>query len=165
MKSLNKDRTQATNKLYKFVNKITPLIQNVLEQGYEIKKDGSFYQKTNDQIKAIIDKHIDRNSQRCWIQSDKYTTYLKFDTWFKDGAHTCEYVADSKYLIHKDFSLMDDVYTSMCISPYLTEPIKTLTHKQVTKKHAKIQSLQKKIASLKDEISAQKKNSYTYLGN
>jgi len=159
-----KARTEHTNKLNKYINKIVPEVMNILKEGYELKNDGTLYKKYNDKIYNIINKNKPSNI-RCYLDSSKNSGYLKIDIYNQEGFNT-RYIKDYVYLWSNDTawnSLKSEFYIkeSKLSTSFIKRPIKTL--KQVINTINKINKLDNKRALIYDKILDVKKGFNNYL--
>ena len=147
MRKAQIDRIKNTNILNKYINKTMIKINKRLEKGYNLKKDGSLYEKDHKDIYNIINKNKPRNI-RCFINSNKYSSWLQTDIY---------YSSKSDY----DHSMMHTTYIKQDLYLFDTEKefksnnhkFKTKTNKQIQTALSKKIKLQNKIENLQSELS------------
>ena len=159
-----KARTEHTNKLNKYINKVVPEIMELLKEGYELKNDGTLYKKYNDKIYNIINKNKPSNI-RCYLDSSKNSGYLKMDIYNSEGFQT-RYIKDYVYLWSNETkwdSLKSEfyIYESSLSTSFIKRPTKTL--KQVINTINKINKLKEKKALIYEKILNVEKGFNNYL--
>ena len=168
MNELIKDRIQArtehTNKLNKYINKVIPEIMDILKEGYELKNDGTLYKKYYDKVYNVINKNKPLNI-RCYLDSSDYSGLLQIDIYNQEGFNT-RYIKDYVYLWTNDRewnSLKSDFYIkeSKISTSFIKKPIKTL--KQVINTINKINKLKNKKTLIDNKILDTGKGFNNYL--
>tara|TARA_Y100000310_G_C20532538_1_gene739217 strand:+ start:527 stop:1087 length:561 start_codon:yes stop_codon:yes gene_type:complete len=183
MKNRQIDRINNTNILNKYLNKIIPLLNKRLSEGYKLKKDGSLYGKDSTDIYAILNKNKPNNI-RVWINSDKYRTDLHCDIHYNqsmegevaDYLKSCfvTYIKQDLFLFgtnytHNEFAPYNKVGGNVVYLPMEKEfkPIKTKfkikTTKQIEKTLNKKSILESKIEKLTSELSNLKNDNNNFL--
>ncbi len=155
MKTLNQRRTKAVNELRKVINKMMPKAYELLKDGFQIKKDGSLYQKQVTALREIFLKHQTSKSQQYWLEESNYNVLMRFKTSYYDTEEkrSCSYADEHQYIIRHDYSLMSDSIKSSELLAFNTKHFPTFTEKQVENKYNKIRNIEKKIKILQDSIS------------
>ena len=153
------DRTNATNKLNKYINKVIPKIMDILKNDIELKNDGTLYKKCNDKIDNIIGYKKRPKNIRCYIDQNKYHGCLMFDISFKTSQFSNDYIKDYVYLWTNKQNWQDDkgdfiINKTDLSTSFIKRPIKTLKQvlnviNKTNKLNAKIELLNSKKNDLK----------------
>ncbi len=167
MNELIKDRIQArtehTNKLNKYINKVIPEIMDILKEGYELKNDGTLYKKYYDKVYNVINKNKPLNI-RCYLDSGMNSGYLKIDIYNQEGFNT-RYIKDYVYLWSNDNSWNEKneyyIKESKLSTSFIKRPIKTLN--QVINTINKINKLKNKKSLIDIKILDTEKGFNNYL--
>lgn len=156
-------RVLTTNKLNKYINKITPKIIKVLNENLNVKKEGDMNKKCKD----IIYNDILKNNPvgiSVWFDCSKYSGWLNFKTSFTSDLWSCNYIEENVYLwnnktdwINSDFIITD----TEIIKEFKPKKIKSF--KSVLNVINKTNSIKNKIESLNNKISELEKNYRNFL--
>ena len=157
MKTVQIDRINNTNILNKYLNKTMIKINNRLEKGYNLKKNGSLYEKDHKDIYNIINKNKPKNI-RCFINSTKYSSWLQTDIYYSSQSDYDPAMQHTTY-IKQDLYLFD---TSTDFKSN-NHKFKTKTNKQIQTALNKKIKLQNKIENLQSELSKLKFENHNFI--
>ena len=132
-------RIKKTNELNKFLSLVIPAINKRLEQGYKLNKNGEFFKKDLDDLKAIIDSLKTKNI-RCWFECNIYSIWLKADIYGMGGIG---YLKQDHFLLDngKEFKPNNNI-----------ERFAQKSKAKVQKDMEKKRKLEKKIDDLKSQL-------------
>ena len=159
-------RVITTNKLNKYINKITPKIIKALNNNLNVKKDGEINKKCKDIIYNDILKNQSgyKNGINAWFDCSKYSGWLKFRTSFTSDLWSCNYIEIPIMLWNNKTEYINSefVITETEIIKNFT-PRKIKTEKQVINVINKSNLIKDKIESLNNKISELEKDFNNYL--
>ena len=143
-------RVENVNRLNKFINKIVPLVNKELKNGFKINKDRTLDKRTRDKINKII---ADNNPSKiqCYIKEFDHNGLLDFKTSYQEG-HYREYITDYSYIWRNETKNFEYLY-SETIDNF--EPRRIKSFKSVLNTYNSIKKIDSKIEEL-----VKKKNNY-----
>ena len=160
-------RVTATNKLNKYINKVVPIVLDILNNNHKLKKDGELNKKTSDLIREII-KYNPKNRIHCYIDWTEHSAYLKFKLRYESSQFNHNYVENHISLWQNKRKWNEEKGEFEIVKTYLNDifiPLKTKTMKQVINVIKKHNNLIDKMEALKEKAVKNKEgyNNYLYI--